>query len=123
MTPLEQIAVVVVGLVLAFIVFIVIVVVVLRWGSRTGKGLVLGESLPPNQPTPDVSGEPAELVGRRGVAVTSLRPAGTAIFGDQRIDVVTEATFVPQGATVVVTAVEGKRVIVRQATGDPPTSR
>lgn len=113
--PLEQIAVVVVGLALAFIVLIVVVVVVLRWGSRTGKGLVLGESLPPHQATPDVSVEPAELIGRRGVAVPSLRPAGTAMFGDLRIDVVTEATFIPQGAAVVVTAVQGKRIIVRQA--------
>ena len=48
------------------------------------------------------------------MAVTYLRPAGTALLDDQRVDVVSEATFVPEGAHVVVTAVEGKRVIVRQ---------
>lgn len=115
MSPLEQFAVVVMGLALALISLVVLVVVVLRWGSRrgSGKGLVLETSSPTTPATAAPAVSSSELVGKRGVTVTPLRPAGTALFGDQRIDVVTEATFIPQGASVEVVAVEGKRVIVR----------
>jgi len=114
-SPLEQFAVVVMGLALALISLVVLVVVVLRWGSRrgSGKGLVLETSSPTTPATAAPAVSSSELVGKRGVTVTPLRPAGTALFGDQRIDVVTEATFIPQGASVEVVAVEGKRVIVR----------
>lgn len=115
MSPLEQFALVVLGLALALIVLVVLLVVVLRWGRGSGavKGLVLEESSSSAPATPAVAVPPSELVGKRGVTVTPLRPAGTALFGDERIDVVTEATFIPQGTPVEVTAVEGKRVIVR----------
>ncbi len=53
------------------------------------------------------------LAGQRGVAVTMLRPAGTAEFGDVRADVVTEGGFVAAGTTVEVIRVQGRRVVVR----------
>ena len=56
---------------------------------------------------------PQELVGQEGQSTTVLRPAGTARFGDQVVDVVTEGTFVPSGTTVAVIKVEGPRVVVR----------
>ena len=39
----------------------------------------------------------ADLVGQDGVAVTDLRPSGTAQIGDERVDVVTEGEYVAQG--------------------------
>ena len=41
-----------------------------------------------------------DLVGRDGVAVTDLRPSGTARVGEERLDVVTEGEYVPQGSRV-----------------------
>ena len=62
--------------------------------------------------------EPKEaLEGKTGVAQTELRPAGYALIGGKRIDVVTEGGLVPKGAPLVVTRVEGNRVIVRKADG------
>jgi len=55
----------------------------------------------------------SRLVGREGVSLTVLRPAGTAVFGDQRLDVVTEGEFVPAGVPVKVVRVEGTRIVVR----------
>jgi len=113
MSPAEQFGAVALGLVVGLILLTVVVVLILRRSGRGGGGggLVLRESI-------EATGIPAlpvaELVGQRGVAVTPLRPAGTAMFGKRRLDVVTEATFVPQGATVEVAAVEGSRVVVRQ---------
>ena len=54
------------------------------------------------------------LAGMEGIAVTSLRPSGTAKIDGRRIDVVTGGDFIPAGETVVVEKVEGVRVIVRR---------
>ncbi|MBZ4653880.1 MAG: hypothetical protein JG781_1219 [Peptococcaceae bacterium] len=54
-----------------------------------------------------------KYVGRRGVAYTVLRPAGTVELDDgTRLDVVTEGDFIPKGSKVVVDRVEGIRIIV-----------
>lgn len=54
------------------------------------------------------------LVGKRGTALTGLRPSGTAEIADRRIDVVTEGVFVDAGATVEVVFTRGARVVVRE---------
>ena len=55
----------------------------------------------------------ADLVGQEGVAVTDLRPAGTATIAGERVDVVTEGEFVTQGSPVRVLRSEGYRHVVR----------
>ena len=54
-----------------------------------------------------------ELIGRDGMAITDLRPSGTARIGEERIDVVTEGEYVPQGSRVQVVRSEGYRHVVR----------
>jgi len=54
----------------------------------------------------------AQYVGKKGVALTNLRPAGTARIGDKRIDVVTRGDFIEKGEAVGVLKVEGNRVVV-----------
>ena len=56
-----------------------------------------------------------ELVGVEGVAVTDLRPSGTARFGEERVDVVTEGSFVQAGTAVRVIRADGYRHVVRAA--------
>jgi membrane-bound serine protease (ClpP class) len=61
-----------------------------------------------------IAGAPrADLVGQDGVAVTDLRPSGTAQIGPERIDVVTEGEYVPQGRAIRVVRSEGYRHVVR----------
>jgi membrane-bound serine protease (ClpP class) len=55
----------------------------------------------------------ADLVGMDGIAVTDLRPSGTAQIGPERVDVVTEGEYVAQGRTVRVVRSEGYRHVVR----------
>jgi NfeD-like C-terminal, partner-binding len=55
-----------------------------------------------------------ELLHRSGVAVTQLRPSGTAFINGKRVDVVTEGPLIDQGASLKVVAVEGIRVVVRE---------
>lgn len=53
-----------------------------------------------------------ELVGQEGQALTMLRPAGTAQFGERRVDVMTEGKFVDPGSKVKVLRVDGNTVVV-----------
>jgi membrane-bound serine protease (ClpP class) len=57
-----------------------------------------------------------EFVGRRGTALTTLRPAGTAEIDGVRVDVVTEGGYIAAGATVEVLSARGSRVAVREVT-------
>ncbi|MEJ2205040.1 MAG: NfeD family protein [Gemmatimonadota bacterium] len=54
-----------------------------------------------------------ELVGRDGTAITDLRPSGTALFGEERIDVVSESEWIQAGTPVRVVSAEGYRHVVR----------
>jgi membrane-bound serine protease (ClpP class) len=59
--------------------------------------------------------ERKDLIGQTAVAVTDLRPAGTARIGDERIDVVSEGDFIASGSQVKILRAEGYRLVVRQA--------
>jgi membrane-bound serine protease (ClpP class) len=59
-----------------------------------------------------------DLVGVVGTAITDLRPAGTALFGDERIDVVSESAWITEGTPVKVVQAEGYRHVVRAVTTD-----
>ena len=56
-----------------------------------------------------------ELLNGTGVALSQLRPSGTATINGQRVDVVTEGGLIERGAAIKVVAVEGARVVVREA--------
>ena len=51
--------------------------------------------------------------GQEGVAETDLRPAGTGRFGNQRVDVVSEAMFVSKDEKICITQIAGSRIVVR----------
>jgi membrane-bound serine protease (ClpP class) len=52
------------------------------------------------------------LLGKRGVTESVLRPSGIAQIEGMRVDVVTEGDFLEPGISIVVTRVEGSRVVV-----------
>jgi membrane-bound serine protease (ClpP class) len=61
-----------------------------------------------------------ELEGLDGIALTDLRPAGTAQFGDERLDVVSDAGWIAAGSRVRVQRAEGYRHVVRAVPLPPP---
>jgi membrane-bound serine protease (ClpP class) len=67
-------------------------------------------------PSVTEANEWSDLVGREGVAMTTLRPAGRAQFGDRFVDVVAEGAYIDAGATVAVIEATGNRVVVKQVT-------
>jgi membrane-bound serine protease (ClpP class) len=54
-----------------------------------------------------------DLIGKDGVALTDLRPAGTATIAGERVDVVTEGEYLSQGSAVRVVRSEGYRHVVQ----------
>ena len=70
--------------------------------------------LPAPDPEPNAGVvDSSHLLGASGVALTDLRPAGTASFGDERRSVVSEMGVLDSGTLLTVVAVEGYRIVVR----------
>jgi len=63
----------------------------------------------------ELGGDNPELLNGTGTALTQLRPSGVALINGQRVDVVTEGGLVERGAKLKVVAVEGSRIVVREA--------
>ena len=55
-----------------------------------------------------------DLIGEEGIAITTLRPSGTAEINGKRVDVVTESSYVERGKKIKVIAAEGVRVVVKE---------
>ena len=53
------------------------------------------------------------FVGEEGIALTVLRPSGTAEFNGIKMDVVSEGEFIPQHTKVKIIKVEGRKIVVR----------
>jgi membrane-bound serine protease (ClpP class) len=77
--------------------------------SRFGRGFISRRIVG------DLRVEKPELLHQTGVAQTNLRPSGTALINSQRVDVLTEGPMIERGTPIKVVAVEGMRVVVREA--------
>lgn len=79
-----------------------------------GRRLVLDAAMSAEQGyTSPPEGDRLQL-GRTGIALSPLRPAGVADIDGSRIDVVSDGGFVEAGAAIEVTRVDGNRVVVRE---------
>ncbi|MBX7158574.1 MAG: hypothetical protein K1X66_09345 [Verrucomicrobiae bacterium] len=74
-----------------------------------GRKLILDRSIQGTSPAEFAS----DLKGAEGVALTSLRPSGTALIQGKRYDVVTEGRWIESGAKLKVVEMERNRIIVR----------
>ena len=54
------------------------------------------------------------FLGMEGRTVTDLRPSGVAIIDRQRIDVVTRGEYIERETDIIVTAVRGNQIVVKQ---------
>ncbi|MEM7174542.1 MAG: NfeD family protein [Chlamydiota bacterium] len=59
----------------------------------------------------------AEVIGKRGTAVTDLKPAGRIAIDDQWYQAVSEGSYIKKGEAVAVLRGEGARLIVRKEKG------
>lgn len=74
---------------------------VLRDASTTEKGYVSAANY-------------TSLIGKEGVVLTELRPAGTALLDQKQADVVSEGRYIEKGAKIRVISVTGSRIVVQE---------
>ena len=55
-----------------------------------------------------------DLIGKLGVAQTPMRPAGVIVIDNERIDAVSNGSFIDKGKEIEVIKVEGSRIVVRE---------
>jgi membrane-bound serine protease (ClpP class) len=86
----------------------------IRFFPRTavGKRLSLSKSGADFKSYPD---ETRLLTGKKGVALSALRPSGIARIEDRRVDVVADGDWIEEGTPIVVASVEGVRILVQPA--------
>lgn len=60
--------------------------------------------------------ERKELLGLKGKTITPLRPAGTGLFDNKRIDVVSEGNFIESDKMVEIIKIDGGRIVVKEIT-------
>lgn len=98
---------------LSLVIGIIVVCIIGRFlpKSRLFNKLVLTSATSRNKGF-TASSSSHELLGAEGEALTMLRPAGTAIFGDRRVDVFTNGAYVPAGKKIRVVETHGSRIIV-----------
>ncbi len=53
------------------------------------------------------------LIGLTGVALTDLRPSGTAMFEEKRYDVVTQGDYIVKDSKIEVMETEGSKIVVK----------
>ncbi|MCX7797392.1 MAG: ATP-dependent Clp protease proteolytic subunit [Melioribacter sp.] len=54
----------------------------------------------------------SSLIGKQGIAITDLRPSGTALIEGNRIDVITEGEFIERNTEIIVKFTEGSKIVV-----------
>ncbi|MDD3172764.1 MAG: NfeD family protein [Herbinix sp.] len=53
------------------------------------------------------------LLGRKGIAITDLRPTGTGNFDGIDFDVISEGKYIPKDTKLVIYKVQGSKLIVK----------
>lgn len=86
----------------------------LQRGRLSKSFLVLKEQVDGTS-VPEVASAKSDLIGKTGVAITTLRPAGIAEIDGKRVDVTTSGVFIPKGSQITVVKAEGIHILVRAA--------
>lgn len=82
-------------------------------GSKLARGFVVAETSKSTEGYIAADLSKKSLVGKRGVAVCMMRPAGKVLIEGVRIDAVADGEFIQKECDVEVVHVEGNRVVVK----------
>ena len=90
--------------------------VMLRFLTRLpfGRRLILETGLLAGAEGSSAPESDMRWLGKRGTALSPLRPAGIAMIEGERVDVVSDGDLIEPGVPIVVTHVDGNRIVVRQ---------
>ena len=57
----------------------------------------------------------SDLLGLEGTTLTNLRPSGTALIGDKRVDVIADGEYIDKSMPIRVQTIDGTRIVVTQS--------
>jgi membrane-bound serine protease (ClpP class) len=105
----------------SILIAIIATLILLRYFPRLpfGKRLILETNLQAQEGYESSPPEDHRWLGKQGMALSDLRPSGIARFDGERVDVVSDGTFIQAGQPLEVVRIDGNRVVVRLAS---PTS-
>lgn len=108
---------------LSILVAIIAALILVRYFPRLpfGKRLILETNLQAQEGYESSPADDHRWLGKQGLAISDLRPAGIARFDGERVDVVSDGTFIDAGHSIEVVRIDGNRVVVRLA--PPPSER
>jgi membrane-bound serine protease (ClpP class) len=79
-----------------------------------GRQLILETGLAAGEGYASAPESDNRWLGKIGTAFSPLRPAGIAVINGERVDVVSDGEFIDAGMPIVVTRVDGNRIVVRR---------
>jgi membrane-bound serine protease (ClpP class) len=79
-----------------------------------GRQLILETGLGAGEGYASAPESDSKWLGKTGTAYSPLRPAGIAVIDGERVDVVSDGEFIDAGILIVVTRVDGNRIVVRR---------
>jgi membrane-bound serine protease (ClpP class) len=108
---------------LSILVAILATLILLRYFPRLpfGKRLILETNLQAQEGYESSPAGDHRWLGKQGIAVSDLHPSGIARFDGERVDVVSDGTFIDAGQPLEVVRIDGNRIVVQLAT--PPSKK
>ncbi|GJL68733.1 MAG: hypothetical protein NPIRA06_13680 [Nitrospirales bacterium] len=102
---------------LSILVAIIATLILVRYFPRLpfGKRLILETNLQAQEGYESSPAEDHRWLGKQGLAISDLHPSGIARFDGERVDVVSDGTFIDAGQQLEVVRIDGNRVVVRLA--------
>jgi membrane-bound serine protease (ClpP class) len=79
-----------------------------------GKQLILDTGLAAGEGYASAPERDSSWLGKPGTVFSPLRPAGIAEIDGERVDVVSDGEFIEAGMPIIVTRVDGNRIVVRR---------
>ena len=102
------------GLLLLIIVFIIIAIFAIIFFRSASKGRLSKSSMVLKDRITDEGHDFSALIGKTGVVLTDLRPAGSAKIDDKQYDVVANSSFISVGEKIKVSEVDGMKIVVER---------
>ena len=104
----------VIFIILAIIIIVVACVTIFAKMASKGKNPLILSQRTDKESGFSANEDNSSLLNKEGEALTQLRPSGIALIDSKRVDVVTDGEFLEAGAKIVVSDIQGRRVIVKK---------
>ncbi|MCJ7776896.1 MAG: hypothetical protein MUP16_01080 [Sedimentisphaerales bacterium] len=114
------------GLLIGFVGFIVLAWLLSRYLPRIPVAGRLVLAAPQKSVVQNYQGGRADVtdffvplvqIGQKGISINQLHPAGKAIFGGRRLDVVSRGELIEADRQIIVELIEGNRIVVKEVSG------